>query len=54
MKNNSMIYHGQASIDKDAKLKDDRYDIPYTSFKAIKEAYKEFMDDLMLESQEAY
>ena len=51
--NKAKVYHGQATIDKDAK-KDDKYYIPYTSIKAIKEAYKEFMDDLLLESQEAY
>ena len=52
--NKAKIYHGQATVDKDAKTQDDRIYIPVTSFKAIQEAYQEFMDDLMMESQEAY
>lgn len=52
--NKAKIYHGQATIDKDAKTRDDRNYIPVSSYKAIQEAYEEFMDDLLLESQEAY
>ena len=50
----AIMYHGQATIDKEAKTNDRRYEIPSASIKAIKEAYKEFLDDLLLESQEAY
>ena len=52
--NKAKMYHGQADVDKDAKAKDDRYYIPVTSYKAIKEAYDEFMEELALEAQEAY
>lgn len=57
MTKKAKIYHGQAGVDKHAKYiyKDEQ--IPYiitASYKQINESYKEFMDDLMLESQEAY
>ena len=52
--NNAIMYHNQADIDKWAKEPDDRPGIVTASMKAIQEAYKEFMDDLMLEAQEAY
>ena len=49
------MYHGQAEVDKFAKIPDDlSTQIIETTMKAIKEAYQEFMDDLMQESQEAY
>lgn len=51
---NAKMYHGQAEIDKYAKEPDDRPGIVTASMKAIQEAYKEFMDDLMVEAQEAY
>lgn len=51
--NNAIIYHGQATIDKYAK-QDDYKGIVTTSMKQIKEAYQELLEDLMLESQEAY
>lgn len=53
--NNAKIYHGQAEVDKYAKIPDDLgARIIETTMKAIKEAYQEFMDDLMQEAQEAY
>lgn len=49
------IYHGQAEIDDYAKIPDDLGTrIIETTYKAIVEAYNEFMDDLMQEAQEAY
>jgi len=51
---NAKMYHNQADVDKYAKEPDDRPGIVTASMKAIQEAYKEFMDDLMLEAQEAY
>lgn len=52
------IYHGQATIDKYARYSVENKDyvasVQTTSLKRIKEAYKEFMDDLIMESQEAY
>ena len=54
MNNKAKIYHGQASIDKYAKKDDIKSEIAMVSLKQIKESYKEFLDDLMIESQEAY
>ncbi len=52
---NLIMYHGQASKDPFAMVPDDLGDrIISTTMKAIKEAYNEFMDDLMMESLEAY
>ena len=59
MRNNNkglLMYHGQA--DKDIYA--DKYDkneapgIATSTMKDIKAAYKEFLSELMLESQEAY
>ena len=52
--NKAKIYHGQADVDKYAKQNDYEDRITFTSLKQIKEAYDEFMNDLLLESQEAY
>jgi hypothetical protein len=52
--NNAKMYHNQADVDKYAKLEDLEPAIITTTMKAIKEAYNEFMADLMLEAQEAY
>ena len=52
--NNAIMYHGQAEIDKYAKEPDEKPGIMTASLKAIQEAYQEFIDDLMLEAQEAY
>ncbi len=53
--NNAKMYHGQAETDKYAKIPDDLEPaIIATTLKAIKEAYNEFMDDLLQEAQEAY
>ena len=57
MNNTAKIYHGQAGVDNYAKYiyKDEQ--IPYivtASMKQIRDAYNELMDDLLLESQEAY
>ena len=54
MNKKANTYHKQAEIDKYAKMEDRQPAIPTTSYKQIEEAYKEFMSDLMLESQEAY
>lgn len=54
MNKKAKVYHGQAEVDKYAK-KNDYYDnVPVSSYKQIREAYREFMDDLMMEAQEAY
>lgn len=47
-------YHYQASTDNYAKQTDNYTGYTTASMKQIRESYKEFMDDLMLESQEAY
>lgn len=52
--NKAKMYHGQADIDKFAKKDDSDAGIVTASIKQIWEAYHELMDDLMLESQEAY
>ena len=53
--NNAKIYHGQASIDKYAKQEENTTaGIVTASLKQIMESYHELMDDLILESQEAY
>jgi len=54
MNKKAKVYHGQATTDKYAKQDDTYMNVPVASVKQIKEAYKEFMDDLLLESQEAY
>lgn len=51
---NARMYHGQAEIDDFAKRPDTTPNIIETTLKAIEDAYLEFMDDLMMESQEAY
>lgn len=51
---NSKVYHGQADIDRYAKQKDNFNIIPSANLKQIQEAYQEMMQDLLLESQEAY
>ena len=53
--NNAKMYHNQAEVDEYAKIPDDLGNrIIETTFKAIQEAYNEFMDDLLQEAQEAY
>ena len=52
--NNLRTYHGQADFDEYSRKDDGRFYIPASSIRQIKEAYKEFMDDLLLEAQEAY
>ena len=55
MTKTAKIYHGQATTDKYAKKDDYFYTgVPTVSTKQIKEAYKEFIEDLMMEAQEAY
>jgi len=51
---NAIMYHNQAEIDEYAKIPDDKPGIMTASIKAIREAYNEFIEDLMLEAQEAY
>lgn len=52
---NAKMYHGQADVDQYAKIPDDLEPrIISTTMKLIKEAYNEFLDDLMMEAQEAY
>ena len=48
------MYHGQASKDPFAMVPDLEPAIISTTIKLIKEAYNEWLDDLMLEAQEAY
>lgn len=48
------IYHGQAEKDIFATVPDLSERIIRTTMKEIKEAYDEFMQELLLESQEAY
>ena len=48
------IYHGQAEADIFANVPDLSDRIIRTTMKQIKESYEEFMQDLLLESQEAY
>lgn len=50
----TLIYHGQATKDVYADRKDNYDHIPSASTKDIQAAYKEFLNELMLESQEAY
>ena len=53
--NNLLMYHNQASKDPFAMIPDDLGDrIISTTMKLIKEAYREYLEDLMLEAQEAY
>ena len=47
-------YHYQASEDKFAKQPDEYTGYITASMKDIKAAYKEFIQDLLLEAQEAY
>ena len=54
MTDNLIMYHGQATKDKYAMIPDTTPHIIETTFKAIEEAYTEFMQDLLLEAQEAY
>lgn len=54
MKKTAKMYHEQAKVDNFAKKEDCFDNVPMTNYKQIKEAYKEFLEDLMLESQEAY
>ena len=48
------IYHGQAEKDIYAQVPDLSERIISTTMKEIKEAYDEFMQELLMESQEAY
>jgi hypothetical protein len=48
------IYHGQADKDIFATVPDLSDRIIRTTMKEIKEAYNEFMEDLLMEAQEAY
>lgn len=53
--NNLKMYHNQATKDKYAMVPDDLGErIIQTTMKAIREAYDEFLDDLLMEAQEAY
>lgn len=52
--NNLIMYHNQASKDPFAMVPDLEPAIISTTIKLIKEAYTEWLDDLMLEAQEAY
>ena len=51
---NLRTYHNQAEKDFFATVPDLSDRIIRTTMKEIKEAYDEFMDDLMMEAQEAY
>jgi len=52
--NNARQYHYQADVDIYAKKDDTVAGIITATMKQIQEAYQELMDDLLLESQEAY
>jgi len=54
MNKQAKVYHGQADVDVYAKKDDRRGNVPTASYKQIQEAYKEFLNDLLLEAQEAY
>ena len=51
---NLIMYHNQASKDKFAEIPDMSYRIAEATIKAIGEAYREYLQELMLEAQEAY
>jgi hypothetical protein len=53
-KGNLKMYHGQAECDIFAKVPDLSERIIRTTMKEIRAAYDEFMEDLLLESMEAY
>jgi len=55
MRENAQIYHNQAEVDFWAKQPDDLASrIIETTMDRILDAYDEFMQDLLAESQEAY
>ena len=55
MRENAQIYHNQAEVDLWAKQPDDLASrIIETTMDRILDAYDEFMQDLLAESQEAY
>lgn len=51
---NLKMYHNQAERDRFAEVPDLSERIIRTTMKEIKAAYEEFMEDLLLESLEAY
>jgi len=53
-KGNLKMYHEQAECDIFAKVPDLSERIIRTTMKEIRAAYDEFMEDLLLESMEAY
>jgi hypothetical protein len=53
-KENCVMYHQQATIDKYAKEPDLKQRIIETTMQQIIESYNEFMQDLLAEGQEAY
>lgn len=48
------LYHYQVEMDEYARIGNKDPRIVTTSLKQIKDSYKEFLEELMLESQEAY
>ena len=54
MKENALLYHYQAEVDKYAKMPDLKSRIIETTMQQIIEAHDEFISDLMQEAQEAY
>lgn len=54
MRENAVMYHEQADIDKYAKEPDLKQRIIETTMQQILDSYNEFMQDLLAESQEAY
>ena len=52
--NNLKMYHNQAERDRFAEVPDLSERIIRTTMREIKAAYDEFMEDLLLESMEAY
>lgn len=53
-KDNCVMYHNQAEVDKYAKEPDLKQRIIETTMQQIIDSYNEFMQDLLAESQEAY
>ena len=52
--NNLKMYHNQADRDRFAEVPDLSDRIIRTTMREIKAAYDEFMEDLLMESMEAY
>ena len=54
MRENAIMYHNQADVDKYAKEQDLKQRIIETTMQQIIDSYNEWMQDLLQEAQEAY